>query len=346
MGRVGAERRMRSHIVPEMIQARALTGFPALVEDHGADPRTLLRECGIPAAALDDPDLPIPLDGLAALYEHAASRLALDDFGLRLSARQDLSIYGSLALIVLHSPTVGEALQRLVRHFSFHTPGARISIGDGDEPDHLCVSYVLDLAPGTPCRQIIEQSYGMAAKLWAAVAPAGADAPRILLRHSPAMDPAVYRGHFGCRCDFGQAIDAILLPRSALGLAVEQADPRLLESAERFVVTIMRRHPLDLGKQVEALVAEQLAFGGAAIDRVAGQLKMHRRQLQRHLARQGLHFETIVDAVRRFRAEDCLRNTGMPLAGIAAMLGYNEQSSFNRACRRWFGATPLRVREG
>jgi len=27
------------------------------------------------------------------------------------------------------------------------------------------------------------------------------------------------------------------------------------------------------------------------------------------------------------------------------MLGYREQSSFNRACREWFGATPARTRE-
>jgi AraC-like DNA-binding protein len=27
------------------------------------------------------------------------------------------------------------------------------------------------------------------------------------------------------------------------------------------------------------------------------------------------------------------------------MLGYREQSSFNRACRDWFGNTPARTRE-
>jgi AraC-like DNA-binding protein len=28
------------------------------------------------------------------------------------------------------------------------------------------------------------------------------------------------------------------------------------------------------------------------------------------------------------------------MAGVASQLGYNEQSSFNRACRRWFGSAP------
>jgi AraC-like DNA-binding protein len=34
----------------------------------------------------------------------------------------------------------------------------------------------------------------------------------------------------------------------------------------------------------------------------------------------------------------------MPMSQVAGLLGYSEQSVFNRACRRWFDDTPRTVR--
>lgn len=332
-------------LVPEMIQARALMGFSALVEAHGGKPRAMLTRCRIPVAALENPDLPISLDSLARLYDHAARKLNLTDFGLRLSTHQDLSLYGPLALIVLHSHTVGEALEGLTRYFSFHTPGGKIRIDAWADPAIVCVRYVLDLDPSIASRQIVEQSYGMASKLWARVALTELANARILLRHPPALDPAVYRSYFGCACHFHQDIDAILLPRHAMDFVVEHSNPELLAGAEAFITNILRRYPLDVAKQVEVLVSEQLAFGGATIENVSCQLKIHKRQLQRRLADQGLYFENIVDDLRCFRAGEYLRNDALTHSEVGAMLGYTEQSSFIRACRRWFGASPKRVHE-
>jgi AraC-like DNA-binding protein len=72
---------------------------------------------------------------------------------------------------------------------------------------------------------------------------------------------------------------------------------------------------------------------------------MHRRTLQRRLEVQGLYFEDIVDLVRRKRADQLLPHAAIPLTEIYQLLGYTEQSSFSRACRRWYGATPLATRQ-
>jgi len=334
-----------ARMATEMIQARALGGFRTLVEAHGGDPKAMLTRCRIPVAALTKPDLPISLDSLACLYDHAAQILEMEDFGLQLSRCQDLTLYGPLALIVLHAQTVGDALVGLMRHFAFHTPGARFQIVNDEGPDVLCVRYALNLQTGTPSRQIVEQSYGMAAKLWATMVPTEAVQARILLRHTPAVHPRVYEDHFGCPCSFEQDIDAILLPRRALNFVVPHANPELVATAEGYIAAIMRRHPLDLVQQVKELVGEQLAFGGAAIENIAGQLKMQKRKLQRLLAEQGLHFESIVDELRCDLATEYLSNDVLSLQAVGTLLGYNEQSSFTRACKRWFGASPKHVRQ-
>jgi AraC-like DNA-binding protein len=41
-----------------------------------------------------------------------------------------------------------------------------------------------------------------------------------------------------------------------------------------------------------------------------------------------------------------LRDTDMTLTHLARELGYAEQSVLTRSCRRWFGSSPLAVRDG
>jgi AraC-like DNA-binding protein len=59
----------------------------------------------------------------------------------------------------------------------------------------------------------------------------------------------------------------------------------------------------------------------------------------------GHSFEDIVDRVRRHRAHEYLLRTAIPLKQVSTLLGYTEQSTFIRACRRWFGRSPLALRE-
>ncbi|KAA0273957.1 MAG: AraC family transcriptional regulator [Acidobacteria bacterium] len=39
-----------------------------------------------------------------------------------------------------------------------------------------------------------------------------------------------------------------------------------------------------------------------------------------------------------------MTETSIPIGGIAAHLGYSEQSSLTRACRDWFDVSPLALR--
>ena len=51
-----------------------------------------------------------------------------------------------------------------------------------------------------------------------------------------------------------------------------------------------------------------------------------------------------MEQVRRELAEQLLTSTELSVAEASGLLGYGSQSSFTRAFRRWFGATPQRWR--
>ena len=55
-------------------------------------------------------------------------------------------------------------------------------------------------------------------------------------------------------------------------------------------------------------------------------------------------FRSLVEEVRARAARSYLRDPELPLAQIAYLLGYSDQSAFTSAFRRWTGTSPGRYR--
>lgn len=97
---------------------------------------------------------------------------------------------------------------------------------------------------------------------------------------------------------------------------------------------------VSVGTRVRAVLLEALPSGQADIDRVAGRLAMSRRSLQRHLEAEGLSYQQLLRETRLSLARHYLMNTGLPVAEISFLLGFDEPNSFYRAFRQWTGHTP------
>ena len=63
-------------------------------------------------------------------------------------------------------------------------------------------------------------------------------------------------------------------------------------------------------------------------------------ELGRRLRAQGLGFGELLDLERKHLARVYVSSADYPLAQVAQLLGYSEQSAFNRAFRRWYGVSP------
>ena len=67
---------------------------------------------------------------------------------------------------------------------------------------------------------------------------------------------------------------------------------------------------------------------------------MSERTLHRRLGAEGTSFQDVLDDTRRELAEQYLSRGDLSLADTTYLLGFNDQSSFFRAYRRWFGTSP------
>ena len=71
---------------------------------------------------------------------------------------------------------------------------------------------------------------------------------------------------------------------------------------------------------------------------------MSLRTLQRRLTEAGMSYSALVAGSRLRMAKIWLSESDMPIAEIAATLGYNEASNFSRAFRRQTGLSPAAFR--
>lgn len=327
------------------IRARALTGFDEVARQHGGDPEALLKCVGINPEVLKKPETSVPLQPLVAVLEQAAEQLAVEDFGLRMAAHQDIRVLGVIALLVRYSASIGEALQSIALHLPYHISGAQLHLVVDDRADLVQLHYGFNLDTEMATRQAVELSYSVIYSFMRLLNPGDCQNWELHFSHHRGLGVEQYRSYFECPVLLGQRQNCLVLPSALLHVPINPEHTELRDLAERYIRNLIRRFPLDIGRQVQTLAERQLGTSACTIVGIAAQLGLHKRTLQRRLAQQGLYFDDLIDDIRRQRAEQYLPHAAIPLAQVAALAGYSEQSSFNRACMRWFGCTPGTLRQ-
>jgi AraC-like DNA-binding protein len=98
-------------------------------------------------------------------------------------------------------------------------------------------------------------------------------------------------------------------------------------------------------KCLQSVLLKAIPEGGATLPKVAKGMNLSPRTLQRRLVEYNLSYQALLDAVREQLARRYLSRTSLMLSEIPFLLGYSDQSAFNRAFRSWTAMTPGRFRQ-
>jgi len=121
-------------------------------------------------------------------------------------------------------------------------------------------------------------------------------------------------------------------------LATPELKTTLATLAERVDIKQFTTAPLSYAIRARLPKAlQENAFSSADIADVLG---LSKRTLQRRLAAEEVSFKELLDVYREEKAIAMLKIGNTSMSDIAYSLGYEEQSSFNRAFRRWTGVSP------
>jgi AraC-like DNA-binding protein len=309
-----------------------------MVDSLGGDGDSILRSVGVDPRTAGDYDRFISYRAVCAALAAATTDRECPDFVLRLQRKQGTDVLGPLAVIIRHSETVADALAGVRRYLHTCSPADVIELHAGSSAAVFTFSIdVKRLAHGD---YMVEKS--MATSMAAFRLMIGEDfiPLRVTMQHHGLAAPEIYRGLFGCPVQFSSEVNSIHLPNQVLSQRIRGRDPVALALAESYLGPT-ETEP-EFSDYVRDLTERLLRVNRASLVVVAREMAMHPRALQRRLAETGTSFEKILDEVRSALAWN-LAASSLQASQIATMLGYSEQSSYARACRRWYGESPRQL---
>jgi AraC-like DNA-binding protein len=177
---------------------------------------------------------------------------------------------------------------------------------------------------------------------------------RIDLHCEAPPDLTEHEAFFGCPLHYAYPTNGVDVAfESSLGdLPLLHGDPELratLEAEARRRLNALASASRGTDQRiadVRACVAERLARGAPEIEDIASAMGTSARTLQRELGRSGTTYRDLLDDLRKELAGRYVRDATLSLVDVALMLGFADQTTFQRAFRRWFDATPGAMRRG
>lgn len=310
------------------MERRTIT--PGFVSDALAavpGPEALMARVGIV------PGQPVSHEAYGRLWRAIAAQTEDEFFGLGARPMRP----GSFAMMchaVQHAGTLERALQRAVAFLNLvlDAPRGGLRVAEGVAE--------ITLTPAGPFATRTWWLLLMGLACWLA-------GRRIALRGVDFACPAPpnradYMQFFGAPVRFDAPVSLLAFDARYLALPVARSDRALaafLKGAPANIL-VRYRHDGGLSARLRARLRALPPAQWPGAEALAADLGLSPATLRRRLQAEGQGFARIRDALRREAAERLLRESAMPVAAIAAELGYSEPGAFHRAFRGWTGAAP------
>jgi AraC-like DNA-binding protein len=317
-----------------LARSAGLTGFVELALKVGVDPYRIAADAGVPAAALTDTEMQVPARAVSRMFDLAAARSGVDDFGLRIVEGRRLSNLGPIGLVVREQPTVRKALAQLARYIWLQNDAYAVH---QEETGDIAIIRVT--TPPWAGRQSADISLGVSMRVMRDLLGETWRPQEVRFQHSAPGKLDGYRRVFGRVPLFDQDFVGLVIDRADLDVAISTADPAMARQLARYLEQIADGRGASLGDKVREMIVLLLPTGGATVERVASRLSMDRRTLHRRLAAEGATFSELLNAARREVAETLLARSERSFQSVAELLGFSSLSAFAHWFRRQFACT-------
>lgn len=327
-------------MIPSISIKAALDGFEVL----GFNTSDLLNAIGIDSALFHDPFASVPDELFGQLWMYAFKQDPDPTLPTRVGLAVPYNAFGMLDHLVGSSTTIGEAFQVLNLFLWL------VSIDMSMDFDHRHGDWVWVINdPPVPSRFISEQwTLALIFQRFRQRMP-GFRIREVHLSQSATVPAAQFEQYWEVPVRLGQRTTGFRLATGVWELPNQGANPMLQQTlrtvAEQVEIKQFEEAPLIYA--IRTRLPEALREGQFSADDIAQELGLSRRTLQRRLSSENITFQQLLDLYRQEQAMQMLQNGETSMVDVAYALGYTEQSSFNRAFRRWTGQSPSTwLREG
>jgi len=266
-------------------------------------------------------------------------------FGLNMGASPYPRTWGLVSHLAMSAPNPLMAVTALMNYSQLHLDFAHFEMAE-TAAEELVLSW--HNHSGRPVnRHLVEHIFANILELAQSQMGYPAGRVRIEFVHHDAGDPLHVEQVLNASVDFSRRCDRTFVSLNFLQL------PSLFGRKDLYAITedLVSRRLAELrgeDKLINATretILKQLPTGLPKIGDTARALQMAPRTLQRRLQDRHIKYQTLLDEVRRELAQQLIVKPRMSLNEVADYLGFNDQSAFQHAFKRWEGTTPGRFRK-
>lgn len=287
----------------------------------------------------------VPEHELVTIWDFAVNEKERPDIGLRVSSTIKSRYRGPLAKLILHSATIGQALELFIARHKWAHPGDNWDLYYRDKAnENFTLSYNIDNKLGYP-RAFVERNMAMIVA-WVRTMTGQTHCPLEACFSFPVPShQEQFEAIFGAHCQFNAPENCLTFSREILDYTNVRSDPYLFKLLHANHDDLMNNYfgqfqIVSKSKQ-EILSALPTIM---TIEELSEKLNMSRSSLYRRLKEHGTNYSEILKDVRMQLAKSQLQQ-GSTVAQVAYSLGFADTSAFQKWFKTWFTESPGALKE-
>ena len=332
---------------PSSVPSAALRCPILCARAAGLDVDERLASCGLTAALFEvrAPSFEIPLPRVVNIVQ-ALLGVDVPGWALRGASALPPGAMGILDHLCAAASTVDESIADFARYFSIVAHGASMRLHRDED---LILELAFDGVPGPMAWMFVESTFGL---LWSRLR-SNLGRPEIRPSVVDLQCPAdaevldVWTQTLGVVPSQGRPHNRLGVPRSLVNESLLRSDGSLRAFLTGLAGDSLPAESPTPAPSWASRVAARLRESQRDVELgpMARMLAVSERTLRRRLAEEHTSYSEIRQRELQRRAQALLRSGQLSTAEVAFTLGFSEMSAFNRAFKRWTGATPGQWRE-
>ena len=332
------------------LMKRSILGLLYLIQGMrhiGIDVDERLNAVGINVDALDPSSIIQP--ELERTIQAIIAQDVQPELGFKVGQHYALAGYGPLLMLLVTSPTVGDALNNGIRFQCLTHLSGKLTLEKGKSKVGLCYEPVSIHSDVDVFRAQCEVS-GTVKFVRDIYQMIGMEFPKVQI-DLPFSKPqssevlAAYYEYFGKDLNFDSQQLKIYFDSKILEIKLPSTDQitfavhlqRCIKEIER-----LKEHDLDHHQLIQS-IHDYLNLQTGQIPTMAETAKalnIPERTLRHQLQQLNTSYKQIREQLIKNKALRLIEYREYPIEVIAEMLGYSEPAAFNHAFKRWFGSSP------
>ncbi|TMO94557.1 AraC family transcriptional regulator [Pseudoalteromonas sp. S3260] len=278
----------------------------------------------------------ISLKSYNALLSYAQQALNDPLFGFELGKQIRTADFGVLGYLIESSTNLASAITALLNYDSLV---ANIGRAQFEQQQTLCkVTWLAD--PQCSPQAVLRNMTAWVSVVRQLLNPQLSPSCVYFSTHFSITEQQRLTDWFNCPVKAGASFNQIEFPSNYLTLPFKtdnsQINAMLKQMSEQQLSQFKSQQLLT--EKINHILMAKYDLQDCSLIRTASALNMTPRTVQRHLKQENTNFAALLEQEQKRRLLTYIPH--YPLSSIATMLGFNDQSSFNRAFKRWYQCSP------